>query len=232
VKGHDGIQGNKGSDELAKREANKNYPDPMNLDIPDEFDIQGARLSTLTQATAYRGILEQKQPEIRQTTKRNVQLTCIAIKRITSKLETDSAIWNNTRKKTVRLLIQQFLYKIIHGTHMVRKYQRNINGYEERKTCMACNKMESMSHILMQYKEKSTQLIWHLTKNIWPHRNIPWPDITLEMILGCRSICMHLTWPERCDHQRRQSIAHRGPTRLFQILILESAYLIWTLRCE
>jgi predicted transcriptional regulator len=139
----------------------------------------------LTQAMAYRGILEQKQPKMRQTTERNIQLTCTAIKRIMSKLETDGVIWNNTRKKTVRPLIQQFLYKTIHSTHMVGKYWRNINGYEERETCTACNEMESMSHILMQCKEKSTQLIWHLTKNIWPHRNILWPNITLGTILDC-----------------------------------------------
>ena len=28
------------------------------------------------------------------------------------------------------------------------------------------------------------------------------------------------------------SKAHQGPTRLFHILLTESAYLIWTLRCE
>jgi ribonuclease HI len=39
VKGHDSVQENKGSDALAKQGANKDCPDPMNLEIPDKFDI-------------------------------------------------------------------------------------------------------------------------------------------------------------------------------------------------
>jgi hypothetical protein len=36
VKGHDGIQGNEGSNALAKQGMNKDHPDPMNLEILDE----------------------------------------------------------------------------------------------------------------------------------------------------------------------------------------------------
>jgi len=61
VKGHDGNPGNKGSDILAKQGANKRYLDPLNLEIPEEFNIQGAKLQTLMWATAYKGILEWKQ---------------------------------------------------------------------------------------------------------------------------------------------------------------------------
>jgi len=60
VKGHDGNEGNEGSDALAKQGANKRQPDLLILDVPKELDIQGAKLATLTQATAYKGILEQK----------------------------------------------------------------------------------------------------------------------------------------------------------------------------
>ena len=72
VKGHNRIQGNEGSDALAKLGANKGHPDPMNLRIPIDFDIQGAKLLTLTQAMAYKGILKRKQPDLRQTTMRNL----------------------------------------------------------------------------------------------------------------------------------------------------------------
>jgi len=72
VKGHNGIEGNEGSDVLAKQGANKRHPDPMNLEIPEDFDIQGAKLPTLTQATVYKGILEQKQPKPRNTTEKNI----------------------------------------------------------------------------------------------------------------------------------------------------------------
>jgi hypothetical protein len=44
------------------------------------------------QATAYKGILEWKQPEPRNTSKRNLQLTRMAIKRITGEVEMNAAI--------------------------------------------------------------------------------------------------------------------------------------------
>ena len=148
VKGHDGNPGNGASDALAKQGANKQHPDPLNLNILEEFDIQGAKLPTLTQATAYKGILEQKQHEPRNTTERNLQLTRTAIKRITGEIETNAAIWKHVRKKTIRPIVQQFLYKTIHGTHMIGGYWSHINGYEERERCATCNETESMSHIL------------------------------------------------------------------------------------
>ena len=122
VKGHSGDQGNEGSDALAKQEANKQRPDSLNLEILKDFDIQGAKLPMLMQATAYKGILEQKRPEQRNTSEKNLQLTRIAIKQVTGKTEMNAAIWLSTQSKTMRPIIQQFLYKMIHGTHLVRKY--------------------------------------------------------------------------------------------------------------
>jgi ribonuclease HI len=75
TKGHNGTIGNEESDRLAKQGANKPVPDALNLDIPAEFDTQGAKLTALTQAKAYRGILERVNLEPRQTTERNIRLT-------------------------------------------------------------------------------------------------------------------------------------------------------------
>jgi hypothetical protein len=55
----------------------------MNLEILVEFNVQGAKLATLTQAKVYRGILERKTHEPRNTTERNLRLTCEAISQIT-----------------------------------------------------------------------------------------------------------------------------------------------------
>ena len=59
VKGRDSNQENEGSDALTKGGARKAVSDPIDPTIPMEFDIQGAKLSAVTQAT-YRGILERK----------------------------------------------------------------------------------------------------------------------------------------------------------------------------
>ena len=232
VKGHDGILGNEGSDALAKQGANKRHPDPLDPEILAEFNVQGAKLPTLTQATAYEGILQQKQHEPRRTSKKNLQLGRAAIKRVTGIVETNASIWLGTRKKVIRPIIQQFLYKTLHGTHLVGKYWRHINGYEEREICRTCNETESMDHILTQCREESTQTVWRLAKDFWPHQNIPWPETTLGTILGGGCIALQTNGLQRNNQRRHRQTTHQGPTRLFQILLLESAYLIWVLRCE
>ena len=58
TKGHNGTLGNEQSDLLAKAGANKTETDRLPLEIPKDFDLQGAKLATITQATAYRGIRE------------------------------------------------------------------------------------------------------------------------------------------------------------------------------
>jgi len=96
VKGHDGIQGNKGSDALEKQGANKQNPDPLDLVIPRDFNIPGAKLPTLTQATMYKGILERRKSEPHNTTEKNLKLTHRAIKRITRNSEMNAMIWQST----------------------------------------------------------------------------------------------------------------------------------------
>ena len=232
VKGHAGILGNEGSDALAKRGADIRRPEPLNLEIPVELDIQGAKLPTLTQATAYKGILERTQHETRRTSDENLQLSRAAIKRITGDVETNAAIWQGTRRKVIKPIIQQFLYRTLHGTHLVGKYWRNINGYEGREWCTTCNDTESMSHILTQCRETNTHVIWRLAMDLWPHRNIPWPEITLGTILGCGCINLRQGRARGSNQRQTRRTTAQGPSQLFQILVSESAYLIWVLRCE
>lgn len=54
VKGHSGDEGNEQSDMLAKEGASKDQPDDLPLDIPPEYDLQGAKLATMTQVLAYK----------------------------------------------------------------------------------------------------------------------------------------------------------------------------------
>jgi hypothetical protein len=56
VKGHNGHHRNEQADLLANEGANKPEEDHIDLSIPDEFNLQGAKLSEITQAIAYKGI--------------------------------------------------------------------------------------------------------------------------------------------------------------------------------
>ena len=73
VKGHNGELGNEQSDRLAKLGASKDTMDKISLDVPDHFNIQGAKLASMTQATAYKGIYEQEPKRERHTTHLNLE---------------------------------------------------------------------------------------------------------------------------------------------------------------
>ena len=231
VRGHSGVEGNEESDRLAKDGANKEAPDELNLDIPKEFDLQGAKLATMTQAKAYKGILEKRGPYTRPATANNLELTREAIARYTGKLETNKTIWRGLQKPTIRSKVRQFLYKAMHETQKIGDFWTHIPGYEERINCQTCNVPESMSHILTQCRATPTRAIWRIAKDHWPSENPRWPEISLGIILGCGSI-QKSDIPNPIDEGNREQHTPTGAARLLQILLTESAHLIWVLRCE
>lgn len=233
VKGHQGVLGNEESDRLAKEGANKDTHDELPLNIPKEFDLQGAKLATLTQAIAYRGIRERSQATPRASTDRNIEIAREAILTYTGSDETNESIWQGIRKRTIRLRVQQFLYKAIHNTPMIGEVWFNIEGFHQRGTCTPCDATENMSHILLSCRVGPVNTIWDLARRLWPHNDIQWPEINLGTILGCGSLTTKANDQNGINNRavgpsRRQ----RGATRLLQITISEAAHLIWVLRCE
>ena len=212
--------------------------DALSTHIPIEFDLQGAKLATLTQAVAYKGIKESKTVQPRQTTTENLELTRNAIMAYTEECETDETIWKSIRKRNIRLRVQQFLYKAIHGTQMVRAVWTKIPGLEQRGTCATCNTSESMSHILIHCTALPVTTVWNLAKELWPHDSAPWPELSLGAILGCGCLSAQVRENENEQNEpgneegKWTGAKHRGATRLLQILISEAAHLIWVLRCE
>ncbi len=122
VKGHNRNPGNEQSDALTKQGAMKNSNNVLNLDIPKEFNLQGVRLSSLTQATAYRGIKEHESPINRELTKRNITLTIEAVQNYTGSKEMEAAIWQGLQQTTIHPRISQFLYKSMHNTQKIGSY--------------------------------------------------------------------------------------------------------------
>ena len=125
----------------------------IDLNIPNEFDTQGAKLCTLTQAIAYRGIKEANQAPVRPTTERNLQIVREAIHKYTGALEIDGSIWLSLRKKEIQTKIRQFLYKAIHGMQKVGKYWTPIATHAYHEHCQTCGLTENMEHILLKCRE-------------------------------------------------------------------------------
>jgi ribonuclease HI len=236
VRGHSGELGNERSDQLAKLGANLEDEDEISLEIPEHFDLQGAKLSTITQAIAYKGISERERERKKQrnTTHLNLERVRADIAEQTGSLETNEAIWNLIRKSPVRLKIRQFFYKTLHGTQKIGRYWYHILDYEERGICPNCNEDETMDHILTECTHTTKRMIWRCAEDLWPYEEGTWPRVSLGTIIGCNALDVLTTRlaKDRDGQIRRVKKQDQGATRLLKILISESAYLIWTLRCE
>jgi ribonuclease HI len=234
IKGHSGNQGNEESNALAKRGADKEIPDELNLTIPIDFDTQGAKLSTITQLTAYQGIMKQRPRHDCQPTAENLNRTRDAIETYCGTRETDRTIWKSLRKKVLRTRVKQFLYKTMHRAYMVGSIWTHIPGYEHRHLCITCNVEDSMEHILTRCNAPTRRKVWELARETWPHAPEIWPNINLGIILGIGALNLPV---RRANRNRAENNQHptpgpRATLRLLQIFISEAAHLVWVLRCE
>ena len=233
VKGHNGNLGNEESDRLAKEGADKDIPDIVDLAIPKEYDIQGAKLAALTQALAYKGIQERKARLTRPTADINLERAKYALHAFSGILEKDETIWRGMNNPALRTKVRQFMYKNMHGTQKVGEYWAHIPNQDDRITCHTCHRTESMEHILTSCQAPAREMIWNLAKHLWPYPDSPWPEITMGIILGCGSLSTYPPDPPPRENDANQRPPNRGGrNRLLQILISEATHLIWVIRCE
>ena len=232
TKGHNGTLGNEESDRLAKEGAMKDVPERINIQIPTEFDLQGAKLATIDQVTAYQGIRQSRTKPPRPDAQENLQTTREALEQLNGTKETNPTIWIGMRKPILRTRVQQFLYKSMHKAYMIGDKWIGIPSYEDRAKCLICQRRESMEHILLECTNDIRTLIWKKAKDIWPHGQNRWPNITIGTILGIGSIALQDEENDIDDRTNTRSIKTRGQTRLLQILVAEASHLIWVIRCE
>ncbi|KAG2740847.1 hypothetical protein P692DRAFT_201842406 [Suillus brevipes Sb2] len=220
VKGHSNDEGNDRADTLAGTGALKDEYDHIDTSIPPEHNLQGTKLTSITQALAYQKLISMSSLAHKQSTTNLLELTRYAIQKVMNTLESDKTIWQARRHKDIPKKIQMFIFKTLHNTFKIGDFWSSIPTYEHRAQCHTCNEdIESMTHILTECNCPARKRIWKLAERIWPTNIIPWPEPTIGTITGCVSL----------------SLAYRfrpkGTARLLRIIISESAYLIWTMRC-
>ena len=119
----------------------------------------------------------------------------------------------------------------MHKAYIIGDKWIGILNYKGRVKCLICRRIESMQHILLECKNNIHTLIWKKAKELWPHGQHQWPNITMGTILDIESIALQEE-NEPNDRVNTQSIKMRGQTRLLQILVSEASHLIWVIRCE
>ncbi|KAH9922128.1 uncharacterized protein B0H18DRAFT_1121140 [Fomitopsis serialis] len=186
--------------------------------IDPRFELTGAKLSSLTQALAYRGIIEQHKAPQRRQTEENLA----AAKTHMQTPQMRSTIWMSTRHKDFSRPFAVFLWKIMHGGLKCGAYWNRIQGYEDRAMCSHCGAIESIQHILFECEAAGQSLIWSLVRTIWEKKGIKWPSLSATDILTLGLT----TWVDQKGRVRQ------GATRLWRVLISEAVHLIWKLRCD
>ncbi|TFK58816.1 hypothetical protein BDN72DRAFT_949637, partial [Pluteus cervinus] len=222
VKGHSGDEGNEGADQKANEGAHKAVPDELDITVPKELKVTGAKLSSMTQSTLYKGVLYRVVKEERRRTRTNLDLIRHAVHDQFHILPTDETIWASFRNRDISRNIRSFMWRATHESYKCGKYWLNIPGYEERATCSQCDVTETMSHILVECPASGQETIWKLARGLLEAKGIEWWEPTLGGILGCAM----------ADTRNETGRKLPGHNRLYRIVISESMHLIWRLRCE
>ncbi|KAG1789812.1 uncharacterized protein HD556DRAFT_1433543 [Suillus plorans] len=95
---------------------------------------------------------------------------------------------------------------IIHGAYKIGEFWEKIPNYKQRGQCGLCQSPESIEHILLDCDSLVSRTIWKAARDLW---------------------CSNLI-----TFNNESGKKMTGKSRLFNILVLESAHLIWKLRCE
>ena len=187
------------------------------------FKLSGAKLSTMTQALAYRGIRERTAPPPRTTTTLNIAAARDHLRKIQGADHEEADIWHGLRNRDIRKTVADFLWKGLHGALRVGTFWTKIPKYEGRAQCQHCQERDSLEHILTECRAPGQQLVWRLTARAWEKKGIPWNRVSINDILtiGPRSCAL-----------RGEEPTPKPLARLWRIMVSESAHLIWRMRCE
>ncbi|KAJ6528953.1 hypothetical protein B0H19DRAFT_1214591 [Mycena capillaripes] len=189
-------------------------PDDLITDVPPRYQLQGVSLAKTSQALFYRAIRATKPKIERIKTQVMLDMVRYAIKDQCGResAPSDEHIWNSIRDKDISRSIRDYFW-----THWLK-----IPGYEQWATCHNCNVDESMEHILVECPASGQDLIWHLCGQIWEKKHQRMPKMTLGLILGCGLA--------EFKDSKGKNMQHAS--RLFRIIVSESAHLIWKVRNE
>lgn len=225
VKGHNNNPGNEKADQQAGSGASKMTNDEIDLTIPDNWVLQGARLCTLKQKVAYGHIVKLiKEKPGGDKTHWIVEDIKDEVERITGKRPPATRIWKNIWHKNIPLKVSDFLWKLTHDKLRCGNYFRHIPSWEEKQMCV-CGEIETPYHILLECQNRHPKVIWQRIKEIWNAIKEPeapiFPTPSIGLIRGFGVIVMG-------DNKRMM----KAWTRRYHVLMSHAIWLIWKLRCD
>ncbi|KAH0580613.1 hypothetical protein H2248_002102 [Termitomyces sp. 'cryptogamus'] len=194
--------------------------------IPTELHITGARLLKVTQATAYKHIRNVAPACTRRRTTARIDEVKRVMITSSGKVPQDRAIWKGLRDKDFSRQTRVFLWKSAHDAYKVGTYwdkQNMAPELRERSECKHDGKLDSLDHIMSECSCPGQSQIWNLASEFWNKRTgKTFPSLNISSVIGLMLLAQ----------QKEGEVSSEGLARLRKILIVESAYLIWVIRCE
>ncbi|KAI9056757.1 hypothetical protein FKP32DRAFT_1585232 [Trametes sanguinea] len=229
VKGHNGHAENEAADELAGQAAARDEADALDLRIDETLRLTGVKLSAITQELAYKAIRIRRSQKVvaRPSTEERVAQILSDITDTFGVQLTESQLWRSLKKPAVSREARQWIWLVIHDGYMVGKRWLRPNmsdELKERATCKICGQIETMQHILFCCNAHGREIIWALLRERWEETGLDGYDPDWGSILGAACAVIRPRGPES---QRSSAAEDR-----WAILAIESAHLIWKLRCE
>ncbi|EJD36828.1 hypothetical protein AURDEDRAFT_18723, partial [Auricularia subglabra TFB-10046 SS5] len=188
----------------------------------------GVPLAGITQSAATRHIREAKAAKTppRRMATVNLDRARESVAETRAKKPTDRALWQSIQRPEFSREARVFLWKSMHDGHKIGEYWIRMDNETHRNKgyCTICGHdvPETLEHILLDCADPACEQIWRLAEELWRHKHPKWHPLSLGLILGCGAVTIR-------DQASFRKLP--GATRLYRILISESAYLIWKIRC-
>jgi ribonuclease HI len=222
IKGHEGEEGNEEADRLANEGAQKETYTELNFGVPKAFQVNGARLQSLTQAQAYRLVIRNNKstPGGKSgTTQINIEDAQEEIMRATGLMPTEKAIWEKLTKKPIKNKIADFIWRLIHNRLKCGSFFQYIKDLQDRQYC-PCGEVETPEHILLHCEKYNPHKLWAEIGDIWKQTSdLEWIPPSKGIIMGLGAIKL-----EKDNRQRPQE------TKRYKTFVSKGIWTIWKKR--
>ncbi|TFY73495.1 hypothetical protein EWM64_g10517 [Hericium alpestre] len=185
VKGHNGDAGDEAEDSKHEGWDRKIKKDDLDLYIPCNLLLQGAKLAAITPSTACQSTRTRANPASRRKTMLHPNFARYALEEITGCRETDATLWKHLRKTERRFQVRCFLYRAIHNACNVGSFREKIAAFAHRATCLLCeDEVKPMMHLLTQSSSLTVRDVWSYAQILWPQGDTSWPKMNSGTILS------------------------------------------------
>ncbi|KAH9937787.1 uncharacterized protein BXZ73DRAFT_44606 [Epithele typhae] len=195
---------------------------------PSQFNVAGVKLSSLTQASAYKAIRHIKKAKVkpRQATRSNLDEIADRIQESGNMRPVDSEIWRGIYSPHISKECRSFIWMAIHNGYMVGSHwlRGSMSAeLQERAICdhPDCLMIDSMDHILFRCEAIGQKVVWDSLKEIWNDANLTPREINWGSVFASPLL----------QHEGGTKIS-TDEKNLWTILSSEAVHLIWKLRCE